>query len=135
MRGAWWNQGRVRPEWAIILKRNDQDSSPVPDATYISYECLPASWKRNEACPVPPELVIEIISSDQTIKEFEDKTKDYFDAGVSRVWIVDSENISIMIFYPDNSSQICTDTIPILNTLLHKFELPIKQFFKKAELI
>lgn len=132
---AWCkNQGRVRPEWAIILKRNDQDSSPVSDVTYISYECLPASWKRNEACPVPPELVIKIISPDQTIKDFEDKTKDYFDAGVSRVWIVNPENISIMIFYPNNSSRICTDNIPILDPLLPEFKLTIRQVFEEAEL-
>ena len=133
---AWCkNQGRVRPEWAIILKRKGQDWSPVPDVTYISYERLPASWKRNEACPLPPELVIEIISPDQTLKNFEDKTKDYFDAGVSRVWIVDPEAISIMVFYPDSSSQLYTDTTPILDTLLPKLELTVRQVFEVAELI
>lgn len=133
---AWCkNQGRVRPEWAIILKRNGQDWSPVPDVTYISYERLPVSWKRNEACPVPPELVIEIISPDQTIKEFADKAKNYFDAGVLRVWIIDPETISIRVFYPDGPSQIYTDITPILDTLLPGLELTPRQVFEEAELI
>ena len=28
--------GRVRPEWAIVLKRQGQDWVPVPDLTYVS---------------------------------------------------------------------------------------------------
>ncbi len=132
----WSKQrGRVRLEWAITLKRNGQDWAPVPDVTYISYERLPASWKRNEACPVPPELVIEIISPDQTLKEFEDKAKDYFDAGILRVWVVDPEAINIRVFFPDGGSQLYTDTTPILDTLLPGLELTPRQIFEKAELI
>ncbi|MEW5859048.1 MAG: Uma2 family endonuclease [Cyanobacteriota bacterium] len=132
----WSKQrGRVRLEWAITLKRNGQDWAPVPDVTYISYERLPASWKRNEACPVPPELVIEVISPDQTLKEFEDKAKDYFDAGILRVWVVDPEAINIRVFSPDGASQLYTDTTLIIDTLLPGLELTPRQIFEKAELI
>ena len=61
-----WSRGKGRayPEWAVKLKRNGvhpersrrEDWVPAPDITYISYERLPKSWRRNEACPVPPEL-------------------------------------------------------------------------------
>ena len=132
----WSKQrGRVRLEWAIILKRQGEDWAPVPDVTYISYERLPASRMLNEACPVPPELVIEILSPDQTLKEFEDKAKDYFDAGVLRVWVVDPEAINIRVFFPDGSIQLYTDTTPILNTLLPGLELTVRQIFEEAELI
>jgi Uma2 family endonuclease len=47
-------KGRVGSEWAILLKRQGKDWAPVPDLTYISYERLPKSWKRNEACPALP---------------------------------------------------------------------------------
>ena len=99
---AWCKgKGRVLPEWAILLKRQGKDWVPLPDLTYISYKRLPKSWKRNEACPAIPELVIEIISPDLTMKEFEDKAQDYFAAGVSRVLVVDPEAISIRVFLPD----------------------------------
>ncbi|MEH2146095.1 MAG: Uma2 family endonuclease [Nostoc sp.] len=65
---AWCKgKGRVLPEWAILLKRQGKDWASLPDLTYISYERLPKSWKRNEACPAIPELVIEIISPDQSV--------------------------------------------------------------------
>jgi Uma2 family endonuclease len=132
---AWCKgKGRVGAEWAILLKRQGKDWAPLPDLTYISYERLPKSWKRNEACPAIPELVIEIISPDQTIKEFEEKAKDYLVAGVSRVWVIDPEVMSIRVFLPDGSSQIYTDNTPIVDTLLPGLELTTKQIFEEAEL-
>ena len=128
-------RGRVCLEWAIILKRQGKDWAPIPDVTYISYERLPATEKRNQACPVPPELVIEIISPDQALKEFEDKAKDYFAAGVLRVWVVDPEAMTIRIFYPNGLVEIYTDTMPIVDLLLPGLELSTRQVFEEAELI
>ncbi len=132
---AWCRgKGRVGTEWAILLKRQGDDWAPVPDVTYISYERLPASWKRNEACPAIPELVIEIISPGQTMKEFEDKAQDYLDAGVSRVWVVDPEKIVIWVFQKHGLSQY-TDTMPIVDTLLPGLVLTTRQVFEEADLV
>lgn len=95
--------GRVKPEWAVSLKRNGKDWIPTPDVTYVSYESLPKNWKVNAACPVPCDLTIEIISPGQTMSEFEEKARDYLNAGVLRVWVVDPEAISITVFCPDGT--------------------------------
>ena len=93
-----WCKGRRRvlPEWGILLKRRGKDWAHLPDQTYISYERLPKNWRRNEACPAIAELVIDIISPDQTMQEFEEKGKDYLAAGVRRVWVIDPEVILII---------------------------------------
>lgn len=132
---AWCKgKGRVVSEWAVLLKRQGKDLAPIPDITYISYERLPKSWKKNEACPAIPELVIEIISPDQTMKELEEKAQDYLLAGVSRVWVVDPEAISIRVFFAD-ASQVYRDNTPIVDELLSGLELTTKQIFEEAELI
>ncbi|MBE9093894.1 Uma2 family endonuclease [Tychonema sp. LEGE 07203] len=134
--GVWCkSRGRVLPEWAILLKRQGKDWAPVPDLTYISYARLPKSWRRNEACPAIPELAIEIISPDQSMKEFEEKAKDYLAAGVTRVWVIDPEAILIRSFLPDGSSQVYTDNTPIVDELLPGLELTTRQIFEEAELI
>jgi Uma2 family endonuclease len=69
------------------------------------------------------------------MKEFEDKAKDYFAAGVSRVWVVDPEAISIRVFFPDGSSEVYTDAMPIVDTLLPGLELTTKQVFEEADLL
>lgn len=96
---------------------------------------MPKSWKKNEACPALPELVIEIISHDQTMKEFEDKAQDYLTAGVSRVWVIDPEKISIRVFFPDGSDQVYTGNTLIVDSLFPGLELTTQEIFEDAELI
>jgi Uma2 family endonuclease len=49
----------------------------------------------NEACPIPPDLVIEIISPDQSFGEMSAKATDYLDAGVMRVWVIDPKSKTV----------------------------------------
>ena len=127
--------GRVEPEWAVSLKRNDRDWVPTPDLLYISYDRLPRSWRRNEACPVPPELAIEIISPGQTMEDFENKSRDYFNAGVTRVWVIDPEVVSITAFFPDGTRQFYTGDTKIVDNLLPGLELSPEFVFEEAELL
>jgi Uma2 family endonuclease len=73
-------------------------------SSYISYERLPRTWFKNEACPTAPELVVEIISPGQTFGQLTAKAEDFLKAGVVQVWIIDAEARSITIFYPDRPS-------------------------------
>ncbi|HEY7491415.1 MAG TPA: Uma2 family endonuclease, partial [Candidatus Tectomicrobia bacterium] len=62
----WAQHGHFYPEWATVLKRRGEDWVPVPDLTYISYVRLAKDWQEDAACPMPPDLAIEIISPDQS---------------------------------------------------------------------
>lgn len=131
---AGFHRGHFYPEWAVILKRNNQDWVPVPDLTYVSYDRLPADWMLDEACPVAPELVIEIISPSQTFGDLTEKATDYLAAGVSRVWIVDAQARSITVFLPESLPKTYRGNIPITNPLLSGSELTPQQIFQQAGL-
>lgn len=134
--GAWCKgKGRIRPEWSVTLKRNGVPWVPAPDLTYVSYNRLPKSWKRNEACPIACDLAIEVISPGQTLKEFEEKAKDYLAAGVLRVWVVDPDTISIRVFPPDGKVILYMDGMPIVDAVLPGLELTTTQIFEEAELL
>ncbi len=130
-------KGRIRPEWSVTLLRNGVPWVPVPDLTYVSYERLPKNWKRNEACPVPCDLAIEIISPGQILKEFEEKAADYFAAGVLRVWVIDPDKMSIRVFFPDpdNEVKFYIGDMVIVDTLLPGLELTPQSIFEEAELV
>ncbi len=132
-----WTQdkGRVVIEWAIKLTRNQQDWLPVPDLTYVSYNLLPANWLQDEACPVPPELVIEIISPGQTFGEMTEKAADYIKAGVSRVWVVDTKARTITIFAPASVPITYRDNQLISDDLLPGLEITPNEVFQRAGLI
>jgi Uma2 family endonuclease len=107
-------RGRVGIEWAIDLT---DLFTPVPDLVYISFDRLPITWDENAACPIAPELVIEIISPGQTFVQMTQKASNYLLSGVLRVWVVDPSAQSLTVFYPDaapityTGEQIISDPI------------------------
>jgi Uma2 family endonuclease len=86
--------------------------------TYVSYRLLPADWLKDEACPIAPELVIEIISPGQTFAEMTEKATDYLQAGVLRVWVVDAKAKAITVFYPDAPPQTKRGNDTLADSLL-----------------
>ncbi len=120
---AWaQGKGRVVIEWAIKLTRNQKDWVPVADLTYVSDNHLPADWLQDEACPVAPELVIEIISPDQTFRDMAEKATDYLKAKVQRVWIVDTRAKTVTVFYSDTSPQTNRGTDSLEDSLFEGFQ-------------
>ncbi|MBD2356253.1 Uma2 family endonuclease [Tolypothrix sp. FACHB-123] len=130
---AWAQQkGRVVIEWAIKLTRNQQDWVPIADLTYISYNRLPADWLQDEACPVAPELVIEIISPGQTFGEMMEKATDYLQAQVQRVWVIDTRAKTITIFYPNALPQTKRGEDKLADSLFEGLEITPQQIFQQA---
>ena len=127
-------KGEVCPEWAVALTRRGRDWMPIPDILYISYKRLPANWDENEACPVPPDLVIEIISPGQTFGQMAAKAKDYLDAKVLRVWVLDSKARSITVFYPDAAPQTYMGEELLKDSLFEGLEFTVEQVFQKAKI-
>ncbi len=129
------NNGRVEVEWAVKLKINNENWVPVPDLTYVSYNLLPRDWLQDEACPVTPELVIEIISPGQTFGEMTEKATAYLQAGVLRVWVVDTKARTITIFAPACVPVTYRDNLTISDDLLPELKITANEVFQRAGLI
>ena len=127
-------KGEIWAEWLITLTRNGRDWVPTPDLLYVSYERLSENWNENEACPVPPELAIEIISPGQTFGQMASKARDYLNAGVLRVWVIDIEDRSIIVFYPDAALKIYRGDEVITDSLFEGLEFTVEAVFKKAKI-
>lgn len=127
-------QGEVCPELAVALTRRGQDWMPIPDILYISNGRLPLDWDQEGACSVPPDLVIEIISPGQTFGQMAAKAKDYLDAKVLRVWVVDSQARSITVFYPDAAPQTYMGEELLKDSLFEGLEFTVEQVFQKAKI-
>ncbi len=121
--------GRVCPEWSVVLQRQELDWVPVPDLTYVSYERLASDWEEDLPCPVPPELVIEIISPGQTFGEMTQKATDYLRAGVSHVWVVDNQAQSITVFGANEFPQTFWVNDTISDALLPELVIALSDIF------
>jgi Uma2 family endonuclease len=119
-------RGRLGVEWAFDLNEN---STPVPDLIYVSFDRLPESWNENEACPVPPELAIEIISPGQTFGQMTRKASSYLAGGVLQVWVVDPAAQSVTVFYPDRAPTTYISSEVIVDNLFPGLSVEIDRLF------
>jgi len=126
--------GDAYPEWAICLKRQAVDWGPVPDITYISDAKLADLSLGNEACPVPPELVVEILSPGQSFEDMTLKALDYLAAGVQRVWIVSDRDRSLTVFAPDTPPSTYRGDQPIEDDVFPGLSFTINAVFAKAKI-
>jgi Uma2 family endonuclease len=103
--------------------------TPVPDLIYVSFDRLPASWNENAACPVPPELAIEIISPGQTFGQMPQKASNYLTGGVLQVWVVDPAATSVTVFYLDRAPITYMGNGVITDDLFPELSIALDQIF------
>jgi Uma2 family endonuclease len=120
------NFGRVGIEWAIDLT---DDFTPVPDLLYISFDRLPATWEENTACPIAPELAIEVISPGQTFGQMIQKASIYLNNNVLRVWIIDPSTQSLTVFYADAAPITYTGEQLISDPIFPELSIVTNQLF------
>jgi Uma2 family endonuclease len=119
-------RGRLGIEWAFDLSEN---FTPVPDLIYVSFDRLPESWNENAACPVAPELAIEIISPGQTFGQMTQKAGIYLAGGVLQVWVVDPAAKSITVFYVDRAPKTYMNSEVMTDDLFPDLAVEIAQLF------
>ena len=130
---SWSNDsGQVAIEWSVVLQRLGKDWVPVPDLLYVSHERLAADWREDAPCPVLPELVIEIVSPDQTFNQLAQKAMDYLSAGIDRVWVVYPPMRSLTVFFADRPPETYRGDRLITDELFPNLAVTSEQFFVKA---
>jgi Uma2 family endonuclease len=119
-------KGHIGVKWAFKL---DLDSLSVPDLIYVSFQRLGMSWDTSTACPVIPELVVEIVYAGRTLEQLTNKAQTYLAAGVCQVWIVDLQMHSLKILYPNQVTEIFDGNMTINNELFPDQGFIIKRIF------
>lgn len=86
------------------------------------------TWK-----DVTPVLVVEVVSPDQARRDYEDKRKDYWDAGVGEYWIADPDRKSLAVLVrssSDWSKSRFDDKMNYMPTLFPDLVIPVGDLFR-----
>ena len=134
---GWFLEMFVRPRklgWVLvgevgIYTRRNPDRVRAADVAFISRQRLPRRPRRGYL-EVAPELVIEIMSPTDSWEEARSKVEEYFAIGVERVWLVEPDNQTVVVF----TSKTQFQTFKVGDTLrgeglLAGFELPVADLF------
>jgi Uma2 family endonuclease len=107
----------------------------IPDVAFISWNRLPG--RKPPKGPIPqlaPDLVIEVLSKSNTKTEMDRKLREYFEAGVGSVWIVNPKNRTVRQYKSLEESVLLTEDQSLDGgAILPGFVLPVKDIFAVLE--
>jgi Uma2 family endonuclease len=104
----------------------------IPDVSFISWERLPGGEMPGEPIPlVVPDLVVEVISRNNTRKEMADKLKEYFEKGVRLVWYVRPKTRVVDVYTtPDNFNRLTSSMHLDGGDVLPGFSIQVSELFE-----
>lgn len=68
-----------------------------PDASFVEASKLPPNGIGAGWVPAAPDLVVEVISPNETASELEARLRDYFAAGTRLAWIIDPASRAVSV--------------------------------------
>lgn len=122
------NLGRVIGGEVGIYIRRKPDTIRGADVAFVSFErrAKPARGFLD----VAPELVVEIMSPSDRWQDIRSKLDDYFSIGVERVWIVEPDRRTVLVYRsPTDLSELREGDLLRGEGVLHGFELPVADLF------
>lgn len=107
----------------------------MPDVAVILRSRLPdGKLPKEQICPVPPDLAVEVLSPGNTRKEMAKKLKTFFDSGVKMVWLADPRKRTVRIHTsPRDYIELQDDGTLDGGDILPGFSLSIREWFDAAE--
>jgi Uma2 family endonuclease len=107
----------------------------IPDVAFISWKRYPKKTRnRGEIPTVAPDLVVEVLSKENTPREMARKLDEYFRAGVLQVWYVDPKRRKVRVFTGRDHSFVLGEEDELQGgDVLPGFSISIGDWFAEAE--
>jgi Uma2 family endonuclease len=107
----------------------------IPDVAFASWDWFPGRTRPRAPIPhLAPDLVVEVLSKSNTKGEMNRKLREYFEAGVQLVWIVDPRKRTVRVHTAvDQSVVFSGDQSLDGGAALPGFVLPLNELFVKYE--
>ncbi len=82
----------------------------IPDVAFMSWDRLPGRKRPRKPVPdLAPDLAVEVLSPNNTKAEMDRKVREYFEAGVTLVWLIDPQKRTARIFSTAENSVLIRD--------------------------
>lgn len=74
-----------------------------PDVSFVASSRLPPDWREAGYFTIAPDLVVEVISPHDLVYDVNAKIREYLDAGVRMVWVIDPQQRIVDTYRPIHS--------------------------------
>lgn len=126
---GFWKTGTLICEYDVQLSGTPPGGLQMrrPDIAYLTKEQIIATKQGEDEIP---EFAIEVISGNDKANKVEEKTIEYFKAGVKVLWLIYPDNQTVQIYTLLKQAQICTDDdICSARPVLEDFEITVNEIF------
>jgi Uma2 family endonuclease len=121
--------GRSWASVAVILWR-EPDRVVVPIASFITNASLPVRCSPEDYLETIPELVVEVVSKNDTKPEVLAKVSDYLTAGVRVVWLADPVSRTVTVYRAGAEPEVLgEDDILTVEELIPGFRMRVALAF------
>ena len=111
--------GRLTASDAGVWLERDPDTVREPDIAYFSAEKMPPGVRVTGYAEVAPDLVVEVASPGDSLREVNDKALMWLSYGVRLVWVVNPDARRVDMYRPGHAASTLTenDTLDGLDAL------------------
>jgi Uma2 family endonuclease len=104
----------------------------LPDTCFISWDRLPGRKAPTEPIlDLAPDLAVEVLSKGNTKAEMKRKLREYFEAGVRLVWLIDPKLRTVLVHTsPKASTKLVEGQALDGGDVLPGFALPLAELFE-----
>lgn len=103
-----------------------------PDLAFVSVARMPPEGFDLGFPNLAPDLVVEVLSPDETPQQLKTKLRDYFAAGTRVAWIVDADRRTVRVRKPgDSEIELTADHTLYGMEVIPGFELPVSRVFAR----
>jgi Uma2 family endonuclease len=123
--------GHVVGNDSAIITGHNPDTVRGADVAYYSYSRLSKGPIPDGYLPVVPELVVEVLSSDDHWSNVHAKAAEYLKAGVSLVCVLDPKTLSAYLYSPNEAVRTVTgDADLTFPEILDDFRVQVAKLFE-----
>ncbi len=124
--------GEVVNEAIFLLPLETHEQQRRPDVSFVSYNRWAADRPvpDTDPWPVVPDLAVEVISPNDFYREVQAKVREYFQAGVRLVWVVEPSERQVTVYISATKPLILNES-DVLDggDVLPGFQLPVRELF------
>ncbi len=105
-----------------------------PDASLVRYGRLPGEILPRGWCKIAPDLVVEVVSPNDTVDDLEDKLEDYRKVAVPLIWVIYPRLRTARIHHADGSTSYLHEHEELTGgDLIPGFRCPLREIFPHRE--
>ncbi len=118
-----------------VLSEQEYDfdgNAHAPDVSFFSHPKQPLANRKLRVQRFVPDLAIEIVSLNDTLRMLMRKKDRYLACGTREVWIIEQESANIFIF-SDRGNRILKGNDAIETELIPGFSITVAELFHRLE--